>query len=105
MRDNFVEQSALVAVLNTCFKLGDALRTNCVNDAPKLLNTRSEPRQFFLANAVMFRIACLHICFLELLEPRPVGTKFARPAIDKAHIKTLSLGSQKAKIVHMWRVK
>src|SRR3546814_5704504 len=67
--------------------------------AAKFFDAIPEPAQLFLGNAVMLRIARLHIRFLELLEVLAIDFQFARPSIDQPHIDALGLGAQKSEIV------
>src|SRR5690606_35706982 len=97
-------KSELFRCLNFIFQCGDPFRADYVNHAAEFLNLLTQPRKFFLADAVMLRVARFDIGFFELLEPRTISTKFARPAVNQAHIKTLRLRSQKAEIVNVWCV-
>ena len=54
--------------------------------APQFFDAFAEPDKLFLGDAVVLRIACLNIGFLEFFEARAVGFQFARPGIDEAHV-------------------
>ena len=69
------------------------LLANHLNGTTKLLHARAEPSQVLDADAIVLRVARLHIGFRELFKASAVGAGVARPNVDKACIDSLSLCS------------
>src|SRR3546814_7229413 len=64
-------------------KLRDALGADRMDRAPQFLDTIAEPEKLILGDAVMLRVARLHISFLELLEASAICPRLARPGVDQ----------------------
>ena len=75
-------KSELFRCLNFIFQCGDPFRADCVNHAAELLYLLTQPHKFFLADAVMLRVARLNVGFFELLEPRSIWPKLAWPSVN-----------------------
>lgn len=73
------------------FRLGDPLASHSVDDAAELLDLLAEPREFFLADAVMLRVARLHIGLLELLEHHALLAVVLGPDIHQAPVDEVGL--------------
>src|SRR3546814_3477123 len=61
------------------FELRDAFAADRLDDARQHRYALAEPVQLFLRDAIMFRVARLHIGFLQLLEHCAVTLMLARP--------------------------
>ena len=81
------------------FECGDAFGTNGVDRATQFLNAAAEPLQFILGDAVVLRIAGLHIGLFQFLKAPPILASFTRPSVDQPHIKPLSLGAKESEVV------
>src|SRR3546814_14357379 len=75
-----------------------------MDQLPEHFEPRGEPLELLHRDTIVLRIARLHIGVLQLLEPRPVSTRLARPSIDKATINTLGLLAEENQIMDMRRV-
>src|SRR3546814_1529811 len=65
-------------------QLGQPFGANLMDQLPEHFDPRGEPLELLHRDTIVLRIARLHIGVLQLLEPRPVSTRLARPSIDKA---------------------
>src|SRR3546814_11507429 len=68
------------------FELRDAFAADRLDDARQYRYALAEPVQLFLRDAIMFRVARLHIGFLQLLEHCAVTLMLARPCVKQAQI-------------------
>ena len=59
------------------------------DDQVGLLDLLAKPFELFLRDAVVLRVARLHVSFLELLEARTIGFQLARPGVDETHVDAL----------------
>lgn len=67
-----------------------------MNDAPQLLDLRTEPFEFLGRDAIMFRVARLHIGVLELLEHCALRTRVTGPDVEQAIVQTFSLRAEES---------
>ena len=70
-----------------------------MHHAAKLFDALPKPFELFVRDAVVLRVARLHIGVLELLEPRAILLKLARPDIGQTRIDPLGLSAQERNIV------
>ena len=79
----------------------EPLGADRVNGGAKLLDMAGEPFELLGRDAIMFRVAGLHIGFFKIFEPCAVDPQLAWPAVDQAHIETLSLRAKEYKIMNV----
>src|SRR3546814_20063611 len=72
-------------------QLSQPFGAKLMDQLPEHFDPRGEPLELLHRDTIVLRIARLHIGVLQLLEPRPVSTRLARPSIDKATINPLGL--------------
>src|SRR3546814_16229094 len=70
-------------------KLSNPLGADSMHDASQLLDLPSKPDQLLVANAIMLRVARLHVSFLQLLEECPLAACIRRPSIDQSSVEPL----------------
>src|SRR3546814_2295118 len=75
-----------------------------MNRATQFLDAAAKPLQLIVGDAVVLRIAGLHVCLFELFKVRPILAPFTRPSIDQPQIKTLGLGAQEGEVMDVRRV-
>src|SRR3546814_15719323 len=85
-------------------KLSNPLGADSMHDASQLLDLPSKPDQLLVANAIMLRVARLHVSFLQLLEECPLAACIRRPSIHQSSVYPLALMAQEAEIMHLGRI-
>src|SRR3546814_8592713 len=86
------------------FELRDAFAADRLDDARQHRYALAEPVQLFLRDAIMFRVARLHIGFLQLLEHCAVTLMLARPCVKQARLDILGLCAQESEVVDVRRI-
>src|SRR3546814_11508514 len=82
-------------------QLGQPFGANLMDQLPEHFDPRGEPLELLHRDTIVLRIARLHIGVLQLLEPRPVSTRLARPSSDKATTNTTGLLREANQIMEM----
>src|SRR3546814_12621906 len=82
-------------------KLSNPLGADSMHDASQLLDLPYKPDQILVANAIMLRVARLHVSFLQLLEECPLAACIRRPSLDQSSVEPLGLEASGADIMHM----